>query len=211
MTYPGCYLPSLSGGRCVACGALRGWRKEVAGKVSLLAPQCREVDRCQRCFTETHPSAVSKHPSPCSSSARTHWAMIFTARCLNASSPSEVYNEMSSPFNLRTVTSVKSTTPPSFIIFHSESPLVQILCNSLCTSSPWRPLLALPLHPLLALTALHITTLPGDLPQRGSLATSLPATQIASAAAAATKVPADATYILQAGGTAKAILISHVK
>jgi hypothetical protein len=37
MTYPGCYLPSLSGGRCVASGALRGWRKEVAGKVSLLA------------------------------------------------------------------------------------------------------------------------------------------------------------------------------
>jgi hypothetical protein len=39
-------------------------------------------------------------------------------------------------------------------------------------------------------------------------ATSLPATQIASAAAAATKVPADATYILQAGGTAKATIHS---
>ena len=39
-------------------------------------------------------------------------------------------------------------------------------------------------------------------------ATSLPATQIASAAAAATKVPADASYILEAGGTAKATIKS---
>jgi chitosanase len=39
-------------------------------------------------------------------------------------------------------------------------------------------------------------------------ATSLPATQIASAAAAATKVPADASYILEAGGTAKATIHS---
>jgi chitosanase len=39
-------------------------------------------------------------------------------------------------------------------------------------------------------------------------ATSLPATQIASAAAAATKVPSDATYILEAGGSAKATIHS---
>jgi chitosanase len=39
-------------------------------------------------------------------------------------------------------------------------------------------------------------------------ATSLPATKIASAAAAATKVPSDASYILEAGGTAKATIKS---
>jgi chitosanase len=39
-------------------------------------------------------------------------------------------------------------------------------------------------------------------------ATSLPAAKIASAAAKATKVPADATYILQAGGSAKATIKS---
>lgn len=39
-------------------------------------------------------------------------------------------------------------------------------------------------------------------------ATGLPAAQIASAAAQATKVPADATYILQAGGSAKATIKS---
>ncbi|KIN03526.1 glycoside hydrolase family 75 protein [Oidiodendron maius Zn] len=39
-------------------------------------------------------------------------------------------------------------------------------------------------------------------------ATSLPAAKIASAAAKATKVPSDATYILEAGGTAKATIHS---
>ena len=39
-------------------------------------------------------------------------------------------------------------------------------------------------------------------------ATSLPAAKIASAAAKATKVPSDATYILQAGGSAKATIHS---
>jgi chitosanase len=39
-------------------------------------------------------------------------------------------------------------------------------------------------------------------------ATSLPASKIASAAAKATKVPSDATYILEAGGSAKATIHS---